>query len=42
LVSDMTRGIWPVLTFKTIINYKGIPIPNSYKINTKDLKPSFA
>jgi hypothetical protein len=42
LVSDMTRGVWPVLTFKTIINYKGIPIPTSYKIDTKNLKPSFA
>ena len=42
LVNDMVKGIWPVLTFKTIINYKGIPIPSSYKINTKDLKPSFA
>ena len=42
LVNDMVKGIWPVLTFKTIINYKGIPIPNSYKIDTKKLKPSFA
>ena len=42
LVSNMIKGIWPVLTFKTIISYKGIPIPTSYKINTKDLKPSFA
>ena len=42
LVNDMVKGIWPVLTFKTIINYKGIPIPNSYKIDTKNLKPSFA
>ena len=42
LVNDMVNNIWPVLTFKTIINYKGIPIPNSYKIDTKKLKPSFA
>lgn len=42
LVNDMVKGIWPVLTFKTIINYKSLPIPSSYKINTKDLKPSFA
>ena len=42
LVSNMIKGIWPVLIFKTIISYKGIPIPTSYKINTKDLKPSFA
>jgi hypothetical protein len=42
LVSNMTKGFWPVLTFKTIINYKGIPIPTSYKIDTKNLKPSFA
>ena len=42
LVSNMVKGIWPVLTFKTIINYKSLPIPSSYKINTKDLKPSFA
>lgn len=42
LVNDMVKGIWPVLTFKTIINYKGIPVPNSYKIDTKKLKPSFA
>jgi hypothetical protein len=42
LVNNMVKGVWPVLTFKTIINYKSLPIPTSYKINTKDLKPSFA
>jgi hypothetical protein len=42
LVNNMVKGIWPVLTFKTIINYKSLPIPTSYKIDTKNLRPSFA
>jgi hypothetical protein len=42
LVNNMVKGIWPVLTFKTIINYKSLPIPTNYTIKTQDLKPSFA
>ena len=42
LVAGMVKGIWPKLTFKSVVTYKGLPIPASVTINTALLKPSFA
>jgi len=42
LVVGMTKGIWPKLTFKSVITYKGLPVPDSITIDTSLLRPSFA
>jgi hypothetical protein len=42
LVAGMVKGIWPKLTFKSVVTYKGLPIPANVTIDTALLKPSFA
>jgi len=42
LVAGMVKGKWPKLTFKSVVTYKGLPVPDSITIDTSLLKPSFA
>lgn len=42
IVAEMIKGNWPILVFKSVVTYKGIPIPDSYTMDTKNFKPSFA
>lgn len=40
LALGIFKGNWPVLRFNTVMNVKGLPIPTSFIMNTKDYKPS--
>lgn len=42
LVANMTKGIWPKLTFNSVVTYKGLPVPDSITIDTALLKPYLA
>jgi hypothetical protein len=42
LVAGMINGKWPKLTFKSVVTYRGLPVPDSITIDTSLLKPSFA
>jgi hypothetical protein len=42
LVAGMIKGQWPKLTFRYVITYKGLPVPESISIDTSLLRPSFA
>lgn len=40
LAMGIVRGQYPVLKFNTVFNVKGLPIPTSFKMNTKDYAPT--
>jgi hypothetical protein len=40
LATDIYQGKWPVLKFNTVINYKGLPIPTPFTMDTKNFRPS--
>lgn len=41
LAIEISKGKFPVLKFNTVYNIKGIPIPTSFKMDTKAYKPTF-
>jgi hypothetical protein len=41
LALGIAKGNFPVLSFNTVYNIKGLPIPTSFKMNTAAYKPTF-
>jgi len=41
LAIGISQGKFPVLSFNTVYNIKGFPIPTSFKMNTAAYKPTF-
>ena len=41
LAIGIASGKFPVLSFNTVYNIKGLPIPTSFKMNTAAYKPTF-
>jgi len=41
LAIGISKGKYPVLTFNTVYNISGFPIPTSFKMDTKAYKPTF-
>jgi hypothetical protein len=41
LAFGIAQGKFPVLSFNTVYNIKGLPIPTKFKMNTAAYKPTF-
>ena len=40
LALQIFKGQYPILKFNTVFNVKGLPVPTSFKMNTKDYAPT--
>ena len=41
LALNIAKGQFPIIKFNTVFNVKGLPIPTSFSMNTKDYAPTF-